>query len=327
MDFITGTGIDWVLAIQSLGGWLELPMRFLTFLGSEDFFFIVLPLIYWSIDAKVGLQVGLILATNNFINSVFKLLFASPRPYWVSDQVRPVVGESSFGAPSGHAQNAAAIWGIMAHGIRRIWAWVAAGLLVFLIGFSRPYLGVHFVQDVLVGWLLGGIVLVLFTRLWEPAARWLAGMTLARQVGLAFVIALLMVLVGALLVAGLDGFVVPQEWRDNARPTGVEPDPVSLEGFITTAGSFFGLAAGAAWIAAQGGYQTSGPLEKRAMRYVVGVIGVLILWMGLGQVFPDDANWISYLLRFLRYTLVGFWVTAGAPWLFFHFKLADGPKM
>jgi hypothetical protein len=63
------------------------------------------------------------------------------------------------------------------------------------------------------------------------------------------------------------------------------------------------------------------------MRYVVGVIGVLILWMGLGQVFPDDANWISYLLRFLRYTLVGFWVTAGAPWLFFHFKLADGPKM
>jgi hypothetical protein len=107
----------------------------------------------------------------------------------------------------------------------------------------------------------------------------------------------------------------------------VEPDPVTLEGFLTTAGSFFGLAAGAAWIAAQGGYQTSGAVEKRALRYVVGVIGVLILWMGLGQVFPRDENLLSYILRFLRYSLVGFWVTGGAPWLFFHFKLADRPKM
>jgi hypothetical protein len=29
----------------------------------------------------------------------------------------------------------------------------------------------------------------------------------------------------------------------------------------------------------------------------------------------------------VRYTLVGFWVSGGAPWLFFRFKLADEPKM
>jgi membrane-associated phospholipid phosphatase len=327
MELFMETGIRWVLAIQSLGVWLETPMRFLTFLGSEDFFFIVLPLIYWSIDAKVGLQVGLILATNNFLNSVFKLIFASPRPYWVSDQVRSLAGEDTFGIPSGHAQNAAAIWGVMANGLRRRWAWTAAGILVFLIGLSRPYLGVHFAQDVVVGWLLGGVVLWLFIQLWEPVSGWLANKTLFQQLGLAFGISLAMILIGALLVARLDGFVIPQEWLDNALPSGVEPDPVSLEGFLTTAGSFFGVAAGAAWIASQGGYQTAGPVEKRALRYVVGVVGVLILWMGLGQVFPRDENLISYVLRFLRYTLVGFWITGGAPWLFFHFKLADRPKM
>ena len=47
-----------------------------------------------------------------------------------------------------------------------------------------------------------------------------------------------------------------------------------------------GLAAGAAWIASRGGYQTSGPLEKRALRYVIGLIGIMILWDGLGEVFP-----------------------------------------
>ena len=88
-----------------------------------------------------------------------------------------------------------------------------------------------------------------------------------------------------------------------------------------------GLALGAAWIAARGGYQTSGPVAKRALRYVIGLIGVVILWMGLGEVFPDNADLISYFLRYVRYTLVGFWVIGGAPWLFFRFKLADEPKM
>jgi len=104
------------------------------------------------------------------------------------------------------------------------------------------------------------------------------------------------------------------------------PDPVSIEGFITSAGTLFGLAVGAAWMAARGGYQASGPVAKRALRYVIGVIGIVILWMGLGQVFPENADMISYLLRYLRYTLVGFWVSGGAPWLFLRFKLADEPK-
>jgi uncharacterized iron-regulated protein len=100
-----------------------------------------------------------------------------------------------------------------------------------------------------------------------------------------------------------------------------------MEGFLTSAGSLFGLAVGAAWIASRGGYQASDPLETRAFRFAVGSIGILILWMGLGQVFPRDENMISYVLRYFRYRLVGFWVTAGAPWLFFHFKLARKPNM
>jgi hypothetical protein len=50
------------------------------------------------------------------------------------------------------------------------------------------------------------------------------------------------------------------------------------------------------------------------------------LWFGLGQIFPRDETLISYILRYMRYSLVGFWVIAGAPWLFFHFKLAGRPN-
>jgi len=327
VDFIIANGVNWVIAIQSLNGWLELPMRFFTFLGSENFFFLVLPLIYWSIDAKLGLQVGLILATSNCLKPILKMSLVSPRPYWISEQVKAFVAEGSFGIPSGHAQDAAAIWGVMAYGVRKRWVSIVAIVLIFLIGFSRLFLGVHFVHDVLAGWLVGAVLLWVFTRFWNRASIWIQTKSARQQMMIAFAASLLVIAVGALLVARLDGYVIPQEWMDNARRAGAEPDPVSMESFLTSAGSLFGLAAGAAWIASRGGYQASGALEKRALRYAIGLIGILILWMGLGEVFPRDENMISYVLRYFRYTFVGFWVTGGAPWLFFHFKLADKPNI
>jgi hypothetical protein len=62
MDVLMQNGIHWIVAIQSLGGWLELPMKFFTLLGYENFFFLALPLIYWSVDAGLGLRIALALA-------------------------------------------------------------------------------------------------------------------------------------------------------------------------------------------------------------------------------------------------------------------------
>jgi membrane-associated phospholipid phosphatase len=327
MDTLIQNGIDWIVAIQSLGNWLELPMIFFTALGNENFFFLVLPLLYWSVDTGLGLRIAFILAASNYLNTIIKLLFAAPRPYWVSAQVKPFLHENSFGIPSGHAQNSAAFTGIAASWLRKPWVWVVALLITFFVGFSRLYLGVHFVHDVVVGWGLGYLLLFLFTRFWGPLVTWLRTKTLAQQVGMAFLISLLMLAIGSLTTARLSGYVFPEEWAENARRAGPLPDPVSFEDTFTSAGSFFGLAVGAAWIAARGGFQTSGPLEKRALRYVIGLIGIIVLWFGLGQLFPDGEAIFPLLLRYLRYFLVGFWVTGGAPWLFFHFNLVRQPKM
>ena len=327
MDSLIENGIDWIVAIQSLGSWLELPMIFFTALGNENFFFLVLPLLYWSVDTGLGLRIAFILAASNYLNSIVKLLFAMPRPYWISAQIKPFLHENSFGIPSGHAQNAAAFTGIAAAWVKKPRAWALALLLTFFIGFSRLYLGVHFVHDVILGWGIGYLLLALFTRFWDPVAAWLRTKTIARQIALAFFISLLMIAIGWLTTARLQGWVFPEEWVENAQRAGPIPDPVSIEGTFTSAGSFFGLAAGAAWIAARGGFQTSGPLEKRALRYVIGLVGIIILWFGLGLIFPDGDTFLPLLLRYLRYFLVGFWVTGGAPWLFFHFNLVRQPKM
>jgi hypothetical protein len=66
---------------------------------------------------------------------------------------------------------------------------------------------------------------------------------------------------------------------------------------------------------------------KRALRYIIGLAGVVILWMGLGAAFPRNEEIVSYSLRYFRYALVGFWVSGGAPWLFFRFKLSEHSQM
>jgi membrane-associated phospholipid phosphatase len=327
MDTLVQIGIEWIISIQTLGGWLETPMQFFTFLGSENFFYLVLPLIYWSIDAALGLRVGFILIASASLNSMVKAWFAGPRPYWVSDKVVPFSVESSFGVPSGHAQNAVSVWGILAVSIRKAWAWISAAILVFLIGFSRWYLGMHFVHDSVLGWLLGILLLVLFVRFADPIAAWFQGKSFAQQVGIGFLASLLLIGLGWASVLPLAAYSFPVEWADNALRAGPLPAPASIDGFFSSAGTLFGFIVGIAWIATQGGYQASGPLGKRALRYFIGLMGVLLFWRGLDVVFPAGEDLIGFFFRYLRYGLVGLWISAGAPYLFFHFKLADKSKM
>jgi membrane-associated phospholipid phosphatase len=326
MEFLWESGIAFVLAMQSLGAWLEAPMEFFSFLGSEEFFLLVLPVLYWSVDARLGLRVGVILLLTGAVNDAFKLTLHSPRPYWFSPEVKALAFESSFGAPSGHAQIATGVWGMLASQIRRGWAWGVAIFIIFMIGLSRLFLGVHFLHDVLLGWLIGALVLAILLRVWDRTADWVQGQTLGRQVGLAFGFSMLLILGSLLPYLWLQNWPLPVDWINNAQLAGATqselPHPITLNGVLTTSGTLFGLFAGLAWMNTQGRFTARGTVTQRILRYALGALGVGILWFGLGAVFPRGDELIPYILRFVRYGLVGLWVSAGAPWLFIKIRLA-----
>jgi hypothetical protein len=277
----------------------------------------VLPVIYWCLDAGLGMRIGFILLFSDAFNGVLKLAMHSPRPYWVDTQVKALGSETSFGAPSGHAQNAATIWGMIGARSRSNAVWWLSGALIFLIGLSRMYLAVHFPTDVILGWLFGAILLSAFLALWDPIVDWLKQRTLAQQLLLSLVLPALVLVVTGAMVLALRGFVVPAEWTVNAARAGEAlPAPISMDGALTDAGTLFGLALGLTWIGRLGGFQPSGPAWKRLAALVVGVLGVGVLYFGLKLVFPADGTLAGATFRFVRYALLGLWISGGAPWAF-----------
>lgn len=124
----------------------------------------------------VGLVGGLGIA---LVIVVAKHLVSRPRP----PQPYALLYPNGMSFPSGHATGAAAVgllcaWMLCRWVVRRwsiqVAVWAVTAALVSLIGFSRPYLGVHFVTDVLAGWLLGAAwagSVVLLASWWLDSTR------------------------------------------------------------------------------------------------------------------------------------------------------------
>lgn len=324
METLLSNGIPFILAFQSLGEWLLMPMKALSFLGTENFYILSMPVLYWSIDSALGLRVGVTMLLSSGINTFFKFLFHAPRPYWINTKVKVFAAESSFGMPSGHAQNAVAVWGSFAAYFRKRWVWVISLLLIAGISLSRLYLAVHFPVDTVLGLLLGFLLLVGILDFWEPVANWAGEKSLSMQILIAFLGSVTLIFLAGVAAWAFKDWQMPLAWKQNAGRVGGEAlHPFALGGIISSAATLFGMFAGLAWINTQGGFQASGNPMQRFLRYIVGMIGLVVFYLGLKLIFPAGENFIAYVFRYLRYALVGFWVSGGAPFIFFKSSLAN----
>ena len=87
------------------------------------------------------------------LNFVLKHVFVRQRPHFDD----PLLTLTTYSFPSGHTLTATVFYGtlcalVMALGTPRSWrvlAIIVAGVMILLVGFSRIYLGAHFLSDVL----------------------------------------------------------------------------------------------------------------------------------------------------------------------------------
>jgi len=293
METIWQWGLDLIRTVQLVHGpALDAVFKPITFMGEEEFFLILLPLVFWCVDFAVGARLAFAFLLSACTNTGLKDLFAHPRPFELDPTVKLHEAEG-YGLPSGHSQSAVVVWGTIAAGLRRTWLWIVAILLMVLIGFSRIYLGVHFPTDVLGGWAVGAVFLAAYLALEPRVVAWLKQAGLAVQLVLAVAVPLVVLLV---------------------HPTADTASPAAV---------LMGMGVGIALTRRVAPYSAAGPLWQRAVRFLVGAVVLLVLYFGLKLAFPGEGEPLYFVLRVARYALVGLWAGLGAPWLFRRLRLAS----
>jgi undecaprenyl-diphosphatase len=146
--------------------WLTTTARAVTILGSTAVLVPVVAVVglwFWRRrrTTRPLLLLGAAYLGSTALYHLIKLATNRPRPPGAL-----AVGHFAGSAfPSGHATQAAAVWGMLAAiaaasfgGWRpKVASWVAAVVVVAAVGTSRVYLGAHWPTDVLAGWALGAI--------------------------------------------------------------------------------------------------------------------------------------------------------------------------
>lgn len=294
MESILNWGVETIVWLQQFSPQLDLPFKAFTFLGNEEFFMLILPFVYWSLDRRTGARLAILFLFSAYVNTVAKALAGQPRPFQYDKVVQPLIRAGGGGFPSGHTQSAVVIWGYLAAAFRRPWLWVVAGALILLIPLSRVYLGVHFPTDLLGGYLIGTALLLLYLR-FEPAVEeWLSQKGLPLQLFLALGLPALLLLL----------FVAKERYV--------------ISSVAVLMGVGLGLVLERRWV----GFDSGGGLGMRAVRFILGVAILFALQVGLKAAFSGLDP--ELLFRFIRYLLIGLWIALGGPWLFMKLRMA-GP--
>jgi membrane-associated phospholipid phosphatase len=316
---LQGAGIRLIQALQSASPGLDGLMALLTFLGNAEFYLLVLPFAYWSVDRRLGMRALLVLICVDTLGNTVKLLLHQPRPYWL-EAVKPLATEASYGIPSSHASDSAAVWGYLAlrSGSRRLR--LATAALILLVGLSRLYLGVHFPHDVAFGWLLGFAVAWAFVRTEARVALWADRQSIPALLAAALAFSAGVLLIGQLTQAVLAALPDTDRWAVHAAAARSPTYAYSL------AGALFGAVSGYALMTRYAPFGPSRSWPHRWGRYALGIVGVMLIYFGLDRLFgllAEDETAAGCALRWARYAAVTFWVLFVAPGLFLRAGLAE----
>ncbi|MGD2024058.1 MAG: phosphatase PAP2 family protein [Desulfobacterales bacterium] len=286
-------GIEVVLWFQQFSPALDLPFQSVTFLGNLEFFLLFMPLIYWCIDRRMGARLLVLFLISAYINAIAKAVVGQPRPFQYDPRVQPLVHATGGGLPSGHTQGTVVLWGYLVSQHRSRKLWIIAGFLMIAVPISRLYLGVHFPTDLLGGYLLGAILLVLYLRFVLKVEAWLVAKGVIWQTAAAVILPIILF------------WASPQGSRYALSACG------ALLGFLP------GIALERRWVR----FRSDGSLLKRSVRFILGLVVLFGIWLGLRFAFSELEP--MSLLQAVRYACVGLWGALGAPWLFVQLRLSE----
>ncbi len=291
---------DWepnfMIWLQSvLGSFAEKVCPIFSMLGEEYAMIAIFSVFYLWLNKEAGRYIGINFVSCLNWNPFIKNIMLRYRPYMVNSEIKclkpvdPDAPLSDFAAqgysfPSGHSCNAAAMYGSVAAFFKKWWLWIAAAFLMFLVGFSRVAVGVHYPTDVMAGWALGLLIILVVSMLQKVIKKkWLL-----------FLILTLALVPGWFFCASNDFFT----------------------GFGIQVGFFCGMLFDDRFVRFKD--------TKNVLYGILRVIGGMAIYLGLSNLlklpFPKEIreanDFLAHLIRAGRYAVTTFTVAGLYPMLF-----------
>ena len=150
--------LDWMIyhLVQNLRcDFMTFFFKLCSTLGST-WFYVLLVVVLMFLKDKKELLIGIHLLIIQGMNRIIKALVKRPRP----PQIYHLVKETNYSFPSGHSMSAMIGYGLLVLEVQKSSLKykkvieIFLMMMIFLIGLSRIYLGVHYFSDVIGGFLL-----------------------------------------------------------------------------------------------------------------------------------------------------------------------------
>ena len=277
--------MDWQISILTWVQSFKNPVLdqffLLVTISAEELFIIAVAAWFmWCQNKKLAQRVGFAFLTSTVVNPTLKDMFAIDRPIGI-DGIASMRIETApgYSFPSGHAQSATSFWFAAALGIHRRWIAILATVMIILVAISRLYLGVHWFTDVIAGVFFGLIWVYFIDRIYCYCDR---------EDKLAYL--------WFVIIPFSIAFIL---FPDN------KPLIVS---FGASIGFLSGLQVERKYL----NFDVQGALWQKLIRFALGILMLLVIKAGLKPLLPF-AEAINDLIR---YGCIGFWITAGGPWVF-----------
>ncbi len=276
----------------------------ITYLGEPIVFIIIAAILYLAYNKSYAKNLTLSLLITHYLNFIFKGIFRDSRPAINIDGTEDWgFIEPSYGFPSGHSQTSVGFWGYVAYRFKdtsrvkkvQIIPCILS-VVIFLVAISRLIIGVHDLQDVIGGLLLGIGFLLLFIYLEPPLSEQFNKLNFITKVIITVIVSVAVLLIGTLLFpkTGLglvaDSYIPSPFYRDKGA-------------FGLVGGVLLGFGVGYLMEQEYVKYEPSElSTKKKIINIIIGIVILLIVFVPFEYLLEID----SVYFRFFRYALVAF---------------------
>ncbi|WP_039948238.1 phosphatase PAP2 family protein [Leptospira fainei] len=274
-------------------------------LGSTAFFMALVSFIYLCVDRKVGIRMAFGLMVAGVLNGTCKALLEFPRPTGLPFSNELGLSEPSFGFPSGHVQTAVVLYGTLFLHFKVGWLRGILPAFILLMPIARMYAGLHFLGDVIGGFILG-LLLLIGLEFWFKRnpdlleAKFSDGKELPPNRLKSYVILIIAMTIPSVLL--MEGSRVDQSYH-------------SWEVVVSSAGALAGFGIGIVSNRSTGiDWNAGDNWMSFLVRIGITLLGILVFFIFLGELLkvllPENP-----VARYVRYGIVCYYISHVSPFL------------